>query len=66
MIIVEIVDEGLRERRYSNQNVMIKQIETGHLYIDAVDWIPCKYTYEETDIPIEEPSEDVPNEINIT
>ena len=32
---------------------MIKQIETGNLYEDAMDVIPCKYTYEETDIPIE-------------
>lgn len=53
MIIVEIVDEGTRERRYSDKDVMIKQIETGNLYEDAVDVIPCKYTYEETDIPIE-------------
>jgi hypothetical protein len=34
---------------------MIKQVETGALYEDAVDVIPCKYTYEETDIPIEHP-----------
>ena len=61
MIIVELVDNETRERRYSDQNVMIRQIETGALYEDAVDVIPCKYTYEETDIPIpEEP--DIPDE----
>ena len=53
MIIVESVDDKTRERRYSDQNVMIRQIETGALYEDAVDVIPCKYTYEETDVPIE-------------
>lgn len=53
MIIVELVDNNTRERRYSDQNVMIRQIETGDIYEDAVDVIPCKYTYEETDIPIE-------------
>lgn len=55
MIIVETVDEGTREKRYSDKYVMIKQIETGNLYEDAMDVIPCKYTYEETDIPIEHP-----------
>lgn len=55
MIIVELVDNDTRERRYSDQDVMIKQVETGALYEDAVDVIPCKYTYEETDIPIEHP-----------
>lgn len=54
MIIVELVDEGTRERRYSDQNMKLLQVETQVLYDDAVDVIPCKYTYEETDIPIEE------------
>lgn len=54
MIIVELVDEGTRERRYSDQKMKLRQIETQVLYDDAVDVIPCKYTYEETDIPIEE------------
>lgn len=52
MIIVEILEN--RERRYSDQGVYIRQLETGALYEDAVDVIPCKYTYEETDIPIED------------
>jgi len=53
MIIVELVDNDTRERRYSDKNVMIRQVETGILYEDAVDVIPCKYTYEESDVPIE-------------
>jgi hypothetical protein len=52
MIIVELVDNDTRERRYSDKNVMLRQIETGILYEDAVDVIPCKYTYEESDEPI--------------
>lgn len=52
MIIVETLDD--RERRYSDLGVYIRQIETGALYEDAIDVIPCKYTYEETDIPIED------------
>ena len=53
MIIVELVDNDTRERRYSDKNVMIRQVETGILYEDAVDVIPCKYTYEESDVLIE-------------
>ena len=56
MIIVEPV--GARERRYSDQNVKLRQVETGNLYEDAVDIVPCPYTYEETDIPIEDLGED--------
>ena len=62
MIIVELVDDNTRERRYSDKNVKLRQIETGNIYEDAVDVIPCKYTYEETDIPIE-PIE-IPEEVN--
>lgn len=53
MIIIDLVDEGTRERRYSDKNVKLRQIETGNIYEDAVDVIPCRYTYEETDIQIE-------------
>lgn len=67
MIIVELVDDDTRERRYSDKNVMLRQVETGILYEDAVDVIPCKYTYEESDVPIpesseseSEPDEDIP------
>lgn len=51
MVIIEEIDN--RERRYSDKNVMLLQKETGKIYVDAVDVIPCKYTYEETDTPIE-------------
>lgn len=57
MIIVELVDDDTRERRYSDQKMKLHQIETQVLYDDAVDVIPCKYTYEETDIPIDEEPE---------
>ena len=52
MIIVELVDDDTRERRYSDKNVMLRQVETGILYIEANDIMPCRYTYEETDEPI--------------
>lgn len=55
MIVVEIIEEGTRERRYSDQGFYIRQVETGNLYEDAVDNIPCRFTYEETNEPIPQP-----------
>ena len=55
MIIVEQV--GNRERRYSDRNMMLLQNETGELYEDAVDVVPCAYTYTETDEPITDETE---------
>ena len=54
MIVEQILQEKNRVRHYSDLNVWIKQVETGKLYEDAVDVIPCQYTYEETDEPIED------------
>ena len=41
-------------RTYSDTNHFIKQIETGFIYIDAVDVEDARYTYEETDKEINE------------
>lgn len=51
MIQTEMVED--RIRHYSDAGFKIRQVETGLVYDDAVDVIPCRYTYEETDIPIE-------------
>lgn len=51
MIIEEIISPT-RVHHYSDAGMMMRQIETGRLYEDAVDRIPCRYTYEETDEPI--------------
>lgn len=53
MIREELVENGQRVRHYSDADLHIRQIETDTLYEDAVDVLPCRYTYEETDIPIE-------------
>lgn len=52
MVIEEILNDRL-VRHYSDKGMMIKQAETGDEYVDAVDVIPCRYTYEETETPIE-------------
>jgi len=41
-------------RHYSDAGMKIRQVETGNIYDDAADIIPCRYTYEETDEPIED------------
>lgn len=55
MIIQEIyIDEsGVKHenliRTYSNAKKVIKQIETGAEYDEAIDVVPVRFTYEETD-----------------
>lgn len=43
---------GNRIRHYSDNGFRILQNETGIVYDDAVDVLPCKYTYTETNEPI--------------
>lgn len=57
MIQAEMIGE--RILHYSDQNMKIRQIETGKLYEDAIDVMPCQYTYEETDIPIPVDDEEI-------
>lgn len=57
MIAYEYTKDG-RIRHWSDLGVMIRQVETGLLYQDAVDVLPCRYTYEETDEPIPVEEED--------
>ena len=57
MLIEELVDGGTRVRHYSDLDLKIRQIETGIVYDDAVDVLPCRFTYEETDEPIVPPEE---------
>lgn len=65
--MIELINERLYDkgliRHYakdSNGNkYYIKQIETGFLYDEAFDVFPCKYTYEVTNILIEDEVDDV-------
>lgn len=45
-------------RTYSDENFKIRQIQTDTLYDEAIDVEDSIYTYEETDIPIEDEAED--------
>lgn len=53
MIIEEMLNENL-VKHYSDQGVYIRQIETGIEYAEAIDVVPCRYTYTETDNVIKE------------
>ncbi len=39
-------------RTYSDQNLQIKQVETGNIYGQAIDVEGAPFTYEETDKPV--------------
>ena len=53
MIKNEYLNDNTLIYHYSDSGYVIKQNETGILYNDAIDTIPCQYTYSETDILIE-------------
>lgn len=58
MIIEEFISDNTRVRHYSDRNLQILQVETGIVYDEAIDILPCRYTYTETDIPIDEETEE--------
>lgn len=57
MIVTEMI--GDRIRHYSDRGMKIRQVETGIIYEDAVDIVPCPYSYEETDEPIEDVDDEI-------
>jgi hypothetical protein len=64
MIITEYLNDETLVKHYSDKGVLLLQKETGLKYSDPIDIVPCPYTYEETDEPIEveEPEEVIPEE----
>ena len=61
MIQVEYLNDGKLIKHYSDKGVLLLQVETGIKYSDPIDAVPCAYTYEETDEPIEI-EEEIPEE----
>ena len=49
MIVTEYLRDGTLMKHYSDSGCMIEQVETGARYGEAVDVVPCRYTYIETD-----------------
>jgi hypothetical protein len=60
MIKTEYLNDGTLIRHYSDKGFMLLQNETGIKYADPVDVVPCRYTYTETDEPIEPDNEIYP------
>lgn len=58
-VISENIKVGERTliKHQSDSNKYIRQVETGIEYASAVDVIPCRYTYEETEKDIPEKEE---------
>lgn len=56
MVISEnlLIDGRELIRHYSDAGLKLRQIETGVIYDDVIDVVPCRYTYEETDEPVDE------------
>lgn len=48
MIIEEYIRDGTLVKHYSDAGFLIEQIETGARYGEAVDIVPCPFTYIET------------------
>ena len=68
MILTEYLNEGTLIRHYSDSNLMLLQNETGIAYPEAIDVVPCRYTYTETDTPIdvrEEVDDELAQELKI-
>lgn len=53
MIKTELLKDGTLIRHYSDRDMKLLQVETGMVYDEAIDVVPCQYTYEETKTPIE-------------
>ena len=59
MIQSEYLNDNTLVRHYSDSGLLILQNETGTKYPEAVDVVPCPYTYTETDEPLETEEEKI-------
>lgn len=57
MIQTELLKNGTLIRHYSDRGMKLLQVETGMVYDEAIDIVPCQYTYEETDEHIQSEQE---------
>ena len=59
MIVQEALKGGRLIKSYSDKGMYITQVETGIKYVEAIDSVPLKYTYTESEelIPKEQEHE---------
>lgn len=64
MIIKEniVIDNRKFVRNYSDLNLMIQKVNTEEIYSEAIDPIEFEREYIETEIPVEEESEELNEE----
>ena len=53
MIQSEYLNDGTLIKHYSDEGFMLLQNETGVMYSDPVNLVPCRYTYTETNELVE-------------
>ena len=53
MIQIEYLNDGTLIKHYSDIGMLLLQNETGVMYADPIDVVPCAYTYTETDVSID-------------
>lgn len=58
----ESVEHENLVKHYSDAGFYILQNETGVKYSEAVDVYPCRYTYTETEEPVDDPTPPEPPE----
>lgn len=49
MIKTEYLNNETLIKHYSDAGKMLRQIETGAVYSEPIDVVPCAFTYEEVD-----------------
>lgn len=61
MVVTEIIEINGKQlcKHYSNENKIIIQVETQTEYAEAIDIMPCPYTYVESDKDIEQLEEEL-------
>ena len=61
MVVTEIIDINDKQlcKHYSNDNKYIIQVETQPEYAEAIDIMPCLYTYVESNKEIEQSVRDM-------
>lgn len=64
MIQSEYFNDGTLVKHWSDLGVMLLQVETGAKYADPVDAVPCRFTYVETNEPVETEGEAGDGEIS--
>lgn len=57
MVVKEVLSDSL-VKHYSDSGMKLLQVETGIMYDEAIDIVPCKYTYEETNEPVAQVEEE--------